>query len=83
MNIGPYKKRLIARCAARIAVPSGGGLQSAMHTIVTPGRMAEIFAEAAALADNMITTMRSTPDNPFGDDEEVIAAAILKEAEKR
>jgi hypothetical protein len=76
-------KRLMARFAAREAIPRGGGMADAIQSIITPGRMAELSRNALAKVDLAIAAMRAAPDNPYGDDEETIAGAILAEIEKK
>lgn len=81
--LGPNMKRLMAYRVAREAIPPGGGMASAIQSIVTPGRLSELSRNALAWCDEAINAMRSAPDNPYGDDEETIAGAIVAELDKK
>lgn len=82
-KLGPNMKRFIAHKVAREAIPPGGGMADGISVFTTPGRLAQLSRDALAWCDAAIQAMRSAPDNPYGDDEEVIAGAILREIEKR
>lgn len=82
-TIGPNFKRLMAYKVAREAVPPGGGMASAIQSIVTPGRLSELSRDALVWCDAAIDAIRSAPDNPYGNDEETIAGAILNELDKK
>lgn len=84
-KLGPNFKRLMAYKVARDALPRGGNLQdkfqAGMDTFTGPGRLAALTLAAIQWCDEAINVMRSAPDNPYGNDEETIAGAIVKELE--
>jgi len=84
-KIGPNLKKLMIRKMARDAVPPGTGnpMGAAIESMSDKGRMIALLREALVWCDEAISVMRSAPDNPYGDDEEVIAGAILAEIEKK
>ena len=82
-KLGPNMKHFLAYKVSRLAIPPGGGFAAGIDALTTPGRLAQLSRDALAWCDTAIQAMRATPDNPYGDDEEVIAAAILKEIEHK
>lgn len=62
-------------------VPSGG-LQTAITNLLSPGKLQAELRSANEWVKNAIASVRSVPDNPYKDDEE-IAAAILKGIEEK
>lgn len=82
-KLGPNIKRLLAIVSAKIMIPPGGGLADGIRAITTPGAMVDAARQGLAQVDQMIAVVRSAPDNPYGDDEEVIAGAILAQLEER
>lgn len=81
-KLGPNMKRLLAAFAARISVPPGGGMADAIAVLTTPGRLQEVTREALKQADIAVAAMRAAPDNPYGDDEETIAGALMEAVDK-
>ena len=74
---GPNMKKLLARVVARAAIPPGGGFADGVRLITTPGALVKLTNTSIDWIDDAILAIRSAPDNPYGDDEEIIAAAIL------
>ena len=80
---GPNVKKLIVRKMSTDAIPPGGGLAagikflSSKENIVAGAKAATQWVEAA------IAAVKSAPDNPFGNDDEAIAAEILHRLEKQ
>lgn len=79
-KLGPNAKKLLARFAARIAIPPGQGMLAGIKAIQN---MAEITRAALASMDTAIAAMRAAPDKWYSDDEEEIAGIILAELEKK
>lgn len=77
-KLGPNMRSLVIRKVARDAIPSGGGFADGVEFLMNPEKVAATHREALAWADQAIAVMKTAPDNPYGDDEEVIAGAILK-----
>ena len=73
-KLGPNAKRLLARFAARIAIPPGGGIADGIEAIKN---LAEVTRRAVIQMDQAIAAVRAAPDNPYGEDEETIAGVIL------
>lgn len=84
--LGPNMLRLMSYKVARDLHPPGsGGIGAAMNNLrdaLVSDRMADINRQALEWCDQAIEVMRSAPDNPYGDDEETIAGAIVAELEK-
>ena len=80
---GKNKRRLIALFSSRIAIPPGGSVADGMEVLIDPERLKRITLQAIQMADTAIAAIRLAPDNPYGDDEETIAGAIVAEVEKR
>ena len=76
--LGPNMKRLLAFKVSRDAIPNGGGVASGIAFLLNPEKMAETSRKALEWCDQAIAAVRATPDNPYGNNEEDIAAAILK-----
>lgn len=79
--IGPNAKRLLAHFIAREAVPSGGGLGDGLNFLTDPERRRKGIEKAMSNLDAALTAVKSAPDNPYGNDDEAIAAAILMRVE--
>jgi hypothetical protein len=80
---GPNFMKLVFNRAAILAVPSGGGLADGIEFLTNPDKRQRIMKEAFGFAEQAVEAMKAAPDNPYGDDEETICAAILAEAERR
>lgn len=79
-KLGPNERRLLTYFAARVAIPPGGGMQAAISAIKNLG---EVTRVALAEMDQAIAVIKAAPDNPYGDDNEIIAGAILLTLEKQ
>lgn len=77
MTRGPNMKKLIVRRMSALAIPSGGSISDGLSFFQDPERMVTIAKEATEWAKTAIAVVRATPDNPYGDDEEAIAGAIV------
>lgn len=81
--LGPNVKRLLAHFIAREAIPVGGGVADGLNFLTNPERRTSGIEKAMADLDAALIAIKSAPDNPFGNDDEVIAAAILERVERR
>lgn len=81
-KLGTNMKRLMSYFIARLAIPPGGGMAAGITLFTEPGKYEAVARQALEQVDIAITAMRAAPDNPYGDDEEVIAGAIVAEIEK-
>lgn len=81
--MGPNVKRLIAHRISTQAVPPGGGVSDALRAIVTPGKLGALAKEATTWVEDALAVVKSAPDNPFGDNDEAIAAELLRRIDER
>lgn len=82
-HIGPNLKKLMIHFMAVDAIPAGGGLQAAVDLIMSPNGLRDSAMRSLAQALAAIDAMRAAPDNPYGNDEEVIAGEFVKQIEER
>jgi hypothetical protein len=82
-KMGPNVRKLHAEMLARVAIPNGGGLADGLALFTTPGRFQEVARQAMEQVETALEAMKSAPDNPYGDDDEVIAGAMLQAIEER
>jgi hypothetical protein len=85
-QIGPNVRRLIVRKMALLAIPVGSGKESfslGLDVITNREKFSSIAAQASDWVRRAIKTMKTAPDNPYGDDDEAIAGAILEGIEQR
>ena len=83
-TMGPNFRRLVARKMSLDAVPSGGGIASAVKFITTPG-VAKSAREAKQFVADAIALVRTAAEpNPFKTaSDEDIAAEILRRIDER
>ena len=81
--LGPHMRSLIAQFMANLAIPPGGGLWDGVQAIMTPGKLGEHFKIAMRHAFLAVDSVKATHDNPYGNDDEVIAEAIVKQVKAR
>lgn len=83
MKYGPNVTRLLAQFIGREAIPPGGSFNDGIAFLTDPQRRkAGIeLAEKNMLA--ALKLIKTAPDNPFGNDDEAIAADLLKKIEQR
>lgn len=79
---GPNVKKLIAHKMAIDAIPAGGGFAAGLHFLSDKQRIIDGAKAATAWVEQAIATVKSAPDNPYGDDE-AIAGEILRQLEER
>jgi len=82
-NIGPNVKRLIAMKIAREAIPPGGGFSSGLEFLLDKERVKKTFEESKLWVKEKINEIKSSPNNPYGNDDESIAEAIIKKIDER
>lgn len=73
--------KLIFHKVTRDAIPPGGGIAAGTTFLSDVAGMKASFRAAFAWADDAIAAVKAAPDNPYGDDDEAIAAAILDRLE--
>ena len=80
-QIGPNTKKLLAHFIAREAIPINGSLADGLQFLTKPDCMRQGLERAMSNLDAALTAIKTAPDNPYGDVDEAIAAAILKRVE--
>ena len=76
--MGPNAKKLLAHFIALHAVPSGSGIDAALAFLTNEERRLGAAQAAVEHTQAAIDVVKTAPDNPYGDDDEAIAGAILK-----
>jgi len=82
-KLGPHMKSLIAQFMANLAIPPGGGFHDGIKAIMTPGKLGEHFKIAMTQAFASVDAVKATHDNPYGNDDEKIAEALIKMVKQR
>ena len=82
-SIGKNVKRLMSMFMANEAIPDGGGFSDGIDFLLNPERVQASAARAQHAALQAIDLIKSAKDNPYGDDDEQIAAIIIAEVEKK
>ncbi len=82
-KLGPYSKKLLVRFMSREAIPEGGDIADGVKFFLDNDHRKIVMDHACENFNLAITAVRSAPDNPYGDDQEIIAEAILREIENR
>lgn len=82
-RLGPNTRKLLGHFIAREAVPEGGGLADGLNFLIDPDRRQRGMEKAMVNMEAALAAVKSAPDNPYGDDDEAIAAAILARIEAR
>ena len=85
--IGPNVKRLWAAFVAREAIPPGGDLGSGINFLIGLGngdpQSKAALKRARENVESALDAIKAAPDNPYGDDEEAMAAAIMAKVDER
>jgi len=77
-HIGPNMRRFIAHKSALIMIPPGcKDPLSVVDVILSKDGIAKAAREATAWCFAAVDAVKAAPDNPHGDDDEVIAGVIL------
>ena len=75
--------KLIVTKMAHDAIPNNGGLKDAVKFLSNRDIMLATAKNAKAFVQNAIAAIKAAPDNPYGNDDEAIAGAILAEIAKK
>lgn len=76
---GPKVRALIIHKFSRDAVPSGGGIADALGVLSSPEKLNGGMKQAEEWVMQSIQAVKDATDNPYGDDNEAIATAIMEE----
>lgn len=80
-KLGPNVKRLLAHFMAYEAIPSGGGIGDGIDFLTNPERRHNGLEKAMSNLKAALYAVKHASDNPYGEDDEAIAAAILDRIE--
>ena len=77
-------KRLIALRMSILAIPPGteNPMKTGMQAILEPEKLSSIAKEATEWVKMAINLVKTSPDNPYGNNDEMIADAILRKLDK-
>jgi hypothetical protein len=79
--MGPNVKKLIIRKMSKDAIPDGGGFEDGLAFLMNQDALTKTARHATEWVQKAIDAVKAAPDNPYGDDDEMIAEAILDEIE--
>lgn len=80
---GPNVRKLIVFKASRDAIPDGGGMADGMRFLTDPTYRKTVLDGAERWVIRALDVVKTSPDNPYGHDDEAIAAAILERIDDR
>lgn len=82
---GPNMRKLFSEFIARETIPTGtkNGLADAVEFFTNENRRNQVLLKAKSGMENAIAAIKSAPDNPYGDDDEVIAGILLEKIKER
>jgi hypothetical protein len=75
---GPNVKKLIVRRMSQLIVPKDGGLMDALKSLSSAENISKTAREATAWVEAAVAAVKAAPDNPYGDDDELIVGEILR-----
>lgn len=78
----PNVQRLIVHYMTTIMVPAGGGISAAISALSSREKITSAVQLATKFANDAITLVRLSSENPHRDDE-AIAGAIMEAVDKR
>jgi hypothetical protein len=82
MTYGPNVRKLLAEFIAREAIPPGGGFYSGITFFTDEKRRQKVLEDAEFKMNGAIKAVKAAFDNPYGNDDEAIAEAILKQIQE-
>ena len=77
-QLTPKVKELLAHFIALEAVPKGGSFADGLDFLTNPDRRRQGLERAMSRLEAALAAVKSAPDNPYGDDDEAIAAEIIE-----
>jgi hypothetical protein len=83
--LGPNVRKLITLRMSMLAIPPGtpDPFMAGVRAILEAGRLTEFATEAREWVRVAIATLKSAPNNPWGTDDETIAAELLRRVERQ
>lgn len=84
-RLGTNTLWLIALRMSQLAIPPGtpNALAAGVHVLLDANKMMAIGKEATLWVKNAIAAVKAAPDNPYGDDDEVIATELRRQVTER
>jgi hypothetical protein len=82
-KLGPKAKELLAHFIALEAIPPSGNFADGVNFLLDAERRRKGMERALSKTKAALDAIKAAPDNPYGDDDEAIAAAILEKLESR
>lgn len=83
MTYGPNMKKLLTQFIAREAIPPGEGLNAGLAFFTDEEHRKQVIEKAEVKMNDAIKAVKTAFDNPYGDDDEAIAEAVLKQIEEK
>lgn len=80
---GKNVTQLMTRFLAVEAIPSGGGFEDGIEFFVNAERRKQVIEAAKIKTLQAIALVKTAPDNPYGDDDELIAGELLRRIAER
>jgi hypothetical protein len=83
MKHGPNVNRLIIERLSYLAIPEDGGLADAIRLFTEEGRLLAVYKQAIQDVEHCLAVAKTANPNPYGNDDEAIAAEILRRIQER
>lgn len=83
IHFGPNVKKLMIHWFSVLVVPVGGGISDVMNVLSHNHLMKKHMKKALDNTMTAIDAVKAAPNNTFGDDDEAIAAEILRQIDIR
>ena len=80
---GPNVQKLIAKRAAQIIIPDGGGFFDGLAVFSEPVRLQVSLIQATRWVEEVLRGVKAARENPWGEDDEKIAGAVLERIEQQ
>lgn len=80
---GPYTKKLIISKMSQLAIPPDGSFSDGLVFLSDPEKIMSTCKAATEWVFFAIDLVKTCPDNPYGDDDETIAKAIMDKIQEQ
>ena len=77
-----YKIKLAIHLATIKAIPNNGGIQDGINWLLDQEQMTKDLKQSFEEIEEIIRVVRSAPDNPYEDDEQICKAILDKIRDK-
>lgn len=82
-KLGPNAQKLLLLFMSREAIPPGGDIANGARFFLDEGHRRKVVERARENMQTAFEAVRAAPDNPYGDDVEAIAGAILAAVDEK